>query len=92
MSEHIKTELEIIEIYLKWKEYIDKDEMPESIEPEVTKKANTKWVSLEWIQENIKKMLDELPLETSSDWLENATANESLKDILSLLKQEINDV
>jgi len=50
MSDHIKTEIEIIEGYKPWfDKYKDLDELPKEIEKEAEKKALTKWVSLDWL-------------------------------------------
>ena len=54
----IKTELEIIESYLPWKEYMDKNEMPKSIEADIYKKAEAKWVSMDFLLMNLNSWLE----------------------------------
>ena len=46
MSDLVKTEIEIIDSYAKWKEFYERNEMPKDIEEAVYKKAETKWLVL----------------------------------------------
>ena len=58
MNSWIKTELEIIESYLPWKEYMDRNEMPKSIEKDVYAKAESKWVNLDSLLLDMKSWLE----------------------------------
>ena len=75
----IKTELEIIESYLPWKEYMDRNEMPEHIEKDVYAKAECKWVKLDDLLLDLEGFLQ------AEDYAE---LKQCVSDLIDELKEE----
>jgi len=72
MSEFIKTGDEI------WSnvEYSGADFIP----------GEKKWVSVSWLRKKIEEELNNFPVDTSSNCIENMSAHDALKSVLSLLE------
>lgn len=75
----IKTEIEIIESYAKWKEFYERNEMPEDIEEAVYAKAESKWVKLDDLLLDLEGFLQ------AEDYAE---LKQCVSDLIDELKEE----